>query len=338
MRIITREHVLKSGIADAVYAQSVIENAFKQKATGRAFIAQEIAMIPESVEKAAFYSLPTYLADEAVAGIKWTTHVKPTGVGAQGQGDVPYSHPVVVLNDLVTGQPTALVEGLLISGLRTGAVSGTALKYLANSQSNSLLLCGSGFQAEHQARAALPFLPKLKELHIWNRTLTHAEQLKERLSDECHSRGINIYVHTTLPSKLDFAQIVIAATSATESYMNADHFVPGHLFISIGMRDIETAAIEQFDHIVCDDFQAGLLTSSQSFFHLARANPSIEQKVVLLEDLILDKTTLQQSNDQKLMFNAFGLPIFDIALANAVTCRVQEMDISAPHVDMYGEG
>jgi ornithine cyclodeaminase len=333
MRIVTREYVLRSGIANAAHAQPVIERTFRQKAAGKAVSAQEIAMIPERVEKGAFYSLPAYLTDAAVAGIKWTTHVRNVHTP-----NVPYTHPVIVLNDLASGKPVALVEGLLISGLRTGAVSATAVKYLADPRTESLLICGSGFQAEHQVRGVLPFLPELKELHIWSRNPAHAERFRHRLADELDTRRIRTRIHASLPAKLDFAPIVIAATSATEPYLYADHFVQGHLFINIGMRDIDTAAIERFDRIVCDDFQAGVMTSNQSLFHLARSNPAIGQRVVLLEERILDTVQVRQEADRKLMFNAFGLPIFDLALAHAVLERLQEAGLPVPDADMYGEG
>lgn len=315
MDIISHEQVIASGISDPSTAQRIIEDTFIQKFKGTAVCAQEIAMIPNQLEQAAFYSLPAYLTEQGIAGIKWTSHVAKSAPQQQ------YTHPVVILNDLHTGAPIALVDGYSISSLRTAAVTATAIKYIADTNSTSLLVCGSGHQAKAQIRGVLPFLPKLKELHIWSRQTPHAEVLKLELADELDRYGVSCTVHAELPSRLDFAEIIIGATSASTPYLTPSHFVNGHLYIHIGMKDIEGAAIEGFDGIVCDDFDAGVAGSSQSLFHHARSNPNIRQSVSLLEHLIVGQATVQQHAEHKMMFNGFGLSIFDLALADAVVKR-----------------
>ncbi|MFK4344410.1 MULTISPECIES: hypothetical protein [unclassified Paenibacillus] len=323
MVIISREQIVQSGITDARAAQHIIERTFIQKAAGNAAGAQEIAMIPDSLEAGAFYSLPAYLKEEGVAGIKWTSHVP------KASGNQPYTHPLIILNDLQTGVPEALLEGELVSGLRTAAVSATAIKYLADPMATSLLICGSGFQANHQLKGVLPFLPHLKEVHIWSRNAAHADRMNRDVADLLQSLNITGRVHKELPGCLDFAQIIIGATSAATPYLHSDHFVNGHLYLHIGMRDIDSPAVAQFDEIICDDFRGGVMTSSQSLFRLAREDDGLERKVTLLEHILLKKAALRQNAGQKLMFNGFGLSIFDLALAQAVLKQLQAQEPSA---------
>ncbi|WP_331845667.1 hypothetical protein [Paenibacillus haidiansis] len=300
-------------------AQRLIERTFWQKAQGTAVAAQEVAMAAGAREAGAFYSLPAYLAEEGVAGLKWTSHVP------QPDHRLPYTHPVVLLNELATGRPLALLEGELISGLRTGAVSATAIKALAGSQASSLFLCGSGFQAGHQLRSIVPFMPELKEVHVWSRTARHAEQLLQKHAAMLGERGIHARVHQSLPKCLDCAEVVIGATAASVPYLHAEHFVPGHLYLHIGMRDIDPKAIELFDNIVCDDYEAGVPSSSQSLFALARKKPDIVRKVTLLESLLAEPDQAKQRHpERKTMFNAFGLSIFDLVLAYETLQRLLE--------------
>ncbi|MFE6076445.1 hypothetical protein ACFVQB_18395 [Paenibacillus sp. NPDC057886] len=319
MYFISRERIEQSGIADPLVAQRLIERTFWQKAQGTAVSAQEVAMAAGAREAGAFYSLPAYLAEEGVAGLKWTSHVPQPNHG------LPYTHPVVLLNELATGRPLAILEGELISGLRTGAVSSTAIKILTGSHASSILLCGSGFQAGHQLRSILPFMPELKEVHVWSRTAQHAEQLLERHTAQLEQRGIHTRVHVSLPERLDFAEVVVGATSASEPYLHAEHFVRGHLYLHIGMRDIDSEAILSFDDIVCDDYEAGVPSSSQSLFGLARQSPDIARKVTLLETLLgKPDQAIQQHPERKIMFNAFGLSIFDLVLAHETLKRLLE--------------
>lgn len=300
-------------------------------------------MIPEQLDAGAFYSLPGYLVKERIAGIKWTSHVH------KHAGRSSSTHPMIMLNDLDTGMPLALLEGLLISGLRTGAVSATAIKLLANPDAQTLLVCGSGYQARHQLMAVIPFLPRLKTVYIWSRHEQHASRLAESLQSLASERHLQLKVLPTLPDCLDLAEIVIGITSATTPYLQPTHFVPGHLYIHAGIRDVTPEAIAAFDHIICDDYQSGVLTSSQSLFELARQDETVVTgKISLLEELLCGQVEakreqrsrinqgqspqeqpnqqphLKQNAQHKLMFNAFGLQIFDLALAHAVLNTIQE--------------
>ncbi|MDO3412419.1 hypothetical protein QWJ34_21825 [Saccharibacillus sp. CPCC 101409] len=330
MYLISRSRIEASGIAEPEAARRLIERTLRAKAAGTSAGAQEVAMAAGAREAGAFYSLPAYLGGEGVAGLKWTSHVPGQG------GELPYTQPVILLNDLKTGTPIALLEGQLISGLRTGAVSAAAVSALTEASASSLLLCGSGFQARHQLRALLPALPGLQDVHLWSRTPARAERLQREFAGAFAERGIRSRVHAALPPRLDFARVIVGATSAARPYLRAEHFAPGQLYVHIGMRDIEEDAVEAFDEIVCDDFEAGVPSSSQSLFGLARRNPGIARKVTLLENLLEPErqglpgpepegpgSTARRAGGGKVMFNAFGLSIFDLALAHEALRRLQ---------------
>ncbi|WP_128101855.1 hypothetical protein [Paenibacillus sp. DCT19] len=132
---------------------------------------------------------------------------------------------------------------------------------------------------------------------------------------------------------------MVGATSASTPYLHVDHFVPGHLYLHIGMRDIDAEAIESFDHIVCDDYEAGVPSSSQSLFGLARKTPEIGDKVILLEKLLAEPDqAIQQHPERKLMFNAFGLSIFDLVLAHEALQRLlKQPDSNVVQFDLSKE-
>ncbi|MNP23530.1 hypothetical protein D3C76_1162440 [compost metagenome] len=87
-------------------------------------------------------------------------------------------------------------------------------------------------------------------------------------------------------------------------------------------------------------------TSSQSLFRLARADASVKEKVALLENLLPPDSEeggppvmrIRQNEQQKLMFNAFGLPIFDLALATEALQRLANLgEEYLSRFDLYGE-
>ncbi len=62
-----------------------------------------------------------------ICGVKWygSNSANPQF------GLLPRSMHILVINDVITGLPLAIMEGTLLSAMRTGAVPGVAAKYLA---------------------------------------------------------------------------------------------------------------------------------------------------------------------------------------------------------------
>src|SRR5712671_247015 len=72
-----------------------------------------------------------------------------------------------------TGEPLAVMDGRLITEMRTAAVSAAVTKYLAAPDSRVLALLGSGAQA-HAHLEALTQLHRYDEVRVWSRTPEHA--------------------------------------------------------------------------------------------------------------------------------------------------------------------
>ena len=251
----------------------------------------------------AFYSLPAMLEERGIAGLKWTTHSK---------GSMPYTKPVVILNDLTDGTPLALVDGWVISAVRTAAVSLAFYDHLEELEKNAVLLCGAGHQAEWQALAVLARFPELDALYIWSRDPKHAEDCRRRVLSRPGDRRLENVVrvvrdfHDAVP-KVDF---VIGAASADEPYLDEGDLAHAG-YVHIGMNDVSEKALLSYPVIICDEFESAKARSAQSLFRLWRKDPSIAGRVVLLE-------AYEEKNPAgaRFCFDSFGLSIFDVGLAD----------------------
>src|SRR5690349_24305750 len=74
-----------------------------------------------------------------------------------------------------TGEPLAVMDGRLITEMRTAAVSAAATQRLAAPDSRVLALLGSGVQA-HAHLQALMLVRQFEEVRVWSRTAEHAER------------------------------------------------------------------------------------------------------------------------------------------------------------------
>jgi ornithine cyclodeaminase/alanine dehydrogenase-like protein (mu-crystallin family) len=78
-----------------------------------------------------------------------------------------------------TGEPLAVMDGRVITEMRTAAVSAVALDALAPREATSLGILGSGVQARSHIQALRLVRPTLKDIRIWSRTPANAERLVE---------------------------------------------------------------------------------------------------------------------------------------------------------------
>src|ERR1700737_4340126 len=87
----------------------------------------------------------------------------------------PTHMAMIVLFSPQTGEPLAVMDGRLITEMRTAAVSAAATKLLAAPDSRVLALLGSGVQAGAHLQA-LAQVRSFAEVRVWSRTAEHAER------------------------------------------------------------------------------------------------------------------------------------------------------------------
>jgi thiomorpholine-carboxylate dehydrogenase len=123
--------------------------------------------------------------------------------GNAGTG-VPTHLAMIILFRTDTGEPLAVIDGRLVTEMRTAAVSAAVTKYLALPDAHVLTLLGSGVQA-HAHLQALSQVRQFEEVRIWSRNPRHAERFAEQHGAK--AMGIEAAVHD--------ADVVVTATNAT---------------------------------------------------------------------------------------------------------------------------
>src|SRR5437867_1728764 len=94
--------------------------------------------------------------------------------------DLPTHMATIFLVDPETGAPLAVMDGRLITEMRTAAVSAAATKLLASPNARILAILGSGVQA-HSHVEALRFVRQFEDIRVWSHTQAHAERFAEEI-------------------------------------------------------------------------------------------------------------------------------------------------------------
>ena len=107
----------------------------------------------------------------------------------------------IFLVDPQTGTPLAIMDGRLITEMRTAAVSAAATNLLASPDAKILAILGSGVQARSHAEA-LGLVRQFEEIRVWSPTKEHARQFAEEIGGTAVSaeeavRGADVVVTVT---------------------------------------------------------------------------------------------------------------------------------------------
>jgi ornithine cyclodeaminase/alanine dehydrogenase-like protein (mu-crystallin family) len=152
---------------------------------------------------------------------------------------LPTHQAVIMVFDIANGTPLAVMDGRLITEMRTAAASAAAVRALAVETPEIVTIMGSGVQARAHA-AALATVRPLGELRLWSRTET---------SGYAAAADIGATFFADAEEAVRGANIVVCATSATEPVLMGDWLKPGAFVVSVGWnghngRELDDAAMD----------------------------------------------------------------------------------------------
>ena len=139
----------------------VMENALAEFSLGQ--VVQPVRNMLTVEEGKRYLGIMPAVAHEAM-GAKLVSFYP----GNEGTGTATH-HAMILLLRPDTGEPLAVMDGRLITEMRTAAVSAAVTKYLAAPDAHVLALVGSGVQAHAHLRA-LSRVRHFDDIRVWSRT------------------------------------------------------------------------------------------------------------------------------------------------------------------------
>jgi ornithine cyclodeaminase/alanine dehydrogenase-like protein (mu-crystallin family) len=130
---------------------------------------------------------------------------------------------MIVLLRSDTGEPMAVMDGRLITEMRTAAVSAAVTKSLAPPAGSVLALLGSGVQAQAHLEA-LSSVCSFREIRVWSRTADHAKRFAAE-------HGV---VAMDAESAVRGADVIVTATNAREPILKGAWLKPGAHVNAVG--------------------------------------------------------------------------------------------------------
>jgi ornithine cyclodeaminase/alanine dehydrogenase-like protein (mu-crystallin family) len=271
-----------------------MENALKDFSSGS--VLQPVrGILPVEKHHVFFGVMPAVYGD--VMGAKLVT-LAPGNAG----GGLPTHQGIIVLFRSATGEPIAVMDGRLITEMRTAAVSAVATKLLASPEAHVLAILGSGVQARAHMEA-LRLVRQFSEVRVWSRNRDHAQALASEIGGTA----------TSAEDAVRGADVVVTVTHASEPVLHGEWLKSGALVNAVGAvglanRELDDAAMQ--GAVVVDSREAALVESGD----IALAGATIYAE---LGELLAGKKPRPSAGIT--VFKSLGLAVEDLAAAELVT-------------------
>ena len=254
-------------------------------------------------------AMPGYIGGEYdMAGIKWI------GSGPQNyKKGLPRASVTVILNDPDTKLPVCVADGTAVSTMRTGASGGVAIKLLAKTDAESMLICGAGAQAPTQLEAALIARPTLRTLYIYDIIPANAERFATFVREKYPALSVIPTMDVEDASRK--SDIIDCVTLASEPFIKGAWLKRGALVMNMADYEVDNECVRLADK-VCVDYWENIKHRMISTVALMWRDGLFrdEQLHAELGEILAGEKAARETDDEIIYFNAVGAGIMDIAV------------------------
>ncbi|MGY3718078.1 2,3-diaminopropionate biosynthesis protein SbnB [Sutcliffiella cohnii] len=267
-------------------------------------------------------SMPAYIGgDFKAVGIKWIAS-SPKNPQVYG---LPRANGLTVLNDPDTLIPISVMDGTLLSAMRTGANSGVAAKYLAKKDSKTIGLIGAGVQNRTQLLALLEVMENIQTIKVCDLDAERANKFAKEMSE---MTGHLIQVVPNAEEAVRGSDIFVTATVTKKPIVKREWIEKGSLYLHVGSHECEFDVIEEADKVVVDDWEElkhrGVETISIMYAQGIYDGSKIHAN---LGELVSGKKAGRENDNEIIYFNSVGLGIQDVALSSIIYKNALEKGI-----------
>src|SRR4029077_14077827 len=283
-----REHLLMTELIPAM------EKALIDFSAGR--VTQPVRSIISIDPHGGFLGLMPALTPDGL-GLKAVTFYP-----SNAERGIPTHMATIFLVEPQTGTPLAIMDGRLITEMRTAAVSAVATKLLASPDAKVLAILGSGVQARSHVEA-LRLVRQFEEIRVWSPTIEHAKRFAQEIGA----------IATSAEEAVRDADVIVTVTSSTTPVLNGDWLKPGCHVNAIGAcrpdwRELDDEAMQE-NVVFVDSREGAMRESGDVILSGAKIYAELGEALVGKVPAQANKTTT---------FKSLGMAVEDIAAATLV--------------------
>jgi len=304
-------------------AIETVKGAFAQLSTGQADVPLRLALnVPR--HNGVTLLMPAYLRTDEQMAIKIVSvfHENP----AQG---LPLIHALVVVVDATTGRPAAIMDGIYLTALRTGAASGAATDLLARQDTHIAAIFGAGAQGRTHLEAVCAVRP-IQEAWVYDkepaRAAAYADEMSQRLS-------LPVRVAETPAEAVHRADVICTATTSSSAVFEDADVRPGTHINAVGaytpeMQEIPVETVLRAK-VVIDHREASLAEAGDLLIPLKQGLITEDHIYAELGEIAAGLKPGRASPEEITFFKSVGVAVQDVAAAGAVLEAARRLNLGS---------
>lgn len=310
-KLVSLDNIVKSGCFNIENIVSIIETAFLDYKNGHIDLPDKISQIFNQDTQDRINCMTATLYKEKVCGVKWVS-VFPENPTKRNLQNVSGT---IILSSLENGFPLAIMDGTLVTAIRTACVGAVAAKYLARKNSTVFSCIGAGEQAKMHFIAMKSLFPNLKVCCVASRRHDSVNKFIDDLKDKYDDVEFVSY-GSDYDAVVKNADIIVTAVSCQRPLLRANNIKKGAFYCHVGGWEDEYEVPLMADKIVCDSWEA-VKHRTQTISRLYQAGRILDTDIYAdIADIIDGTFTSRERDDEFIYFNSVGLAFLDIAIAN----------------------
>ena len=265
-------------------------------------------------------AMPAYVGWLDIAGIKWAGGF----LGKRREMGLPYVTAAIMLIDPSIGEFTCMMDGALITNLRTGAQAAVATKYLYTGKEIKIGLYGAGMQG-HMQTLAFAELFDIKELRVYDMLPAAAAKFKENMKNVV--KGEIIICDN--PEDAAVGDVVVAFTQSKDKFIKDDWIKPGQIVFPMGSyTECEDTLLLNADRIIVDHIGQCL---HRGALHDVVEDEKIHEENIYatIGEIATNKKSVQNVSKERIICIPIGTGAMDIAVAGVAYKRALEKGLGS---------
>lgn len=242
---------------------------------------------------------------------------------------LPAVQAAVLLQDLDSGTPVALVEGSSLTALRTGAATGLATDLLARKDACVLALFGCGGQAPRQLEAVCT-VRSVTQVRVYCPTPAHREAFAAWAREQPWLEGASVFAAPSPEAALRGADVVVTATPSREPVFRAEDLAGGAHVNAIGaftphMREVPGEVVRRA-RVVVDSLEAAR-EEAGDLIQAAAEGAFQWDRAVEIGRLVEEPSLRRRTPDEVTLFKSVGVAVQDLVVGWLAVRRAAELGL-----------
>lgn len=256
-----------------------------------------------------FHAMPAYMPRQMACGIKWIECFPRNPL----QFNLPQTTGLLILNEILTGVPIAIMDSAWLTAMRTPAVTAIAARAL-HADAESFGMFGCGVQGIGHVRFLAAHLPALKKIYVYDIIEQRMDRLIAELKEEI---AIPIVKGQSFEQVAKDSQVLSSATIITQetlSCVKREWVGPGQTILPCDLNTFFDPRIpREADKYIVDSRDEHELFAGMGYF--PDGLPPIYAET---GEIVAGVKPGRAGRDELIVCSNIGMSVLDVVMGRAI--------------------